>query len=81
MGCEYEQYETFCKTEFADLKTAINKLDNSIRGNGKPGLLVRIDRLEQAEEVRSKLLWLIAASVVTSTVSLIASLILMFVKG
>ena len=65
MGCESGQYEMVCKGEFAELRTKLDRLDEAIRGNGKPGLQRRLDRLEMAEAVRSRLLWIIAASTVT----------------
>lgn len=33
--------------------------------NGKPGIQLRLDRLELAEATRSRLLWIIAGSTVT----------------
>lgn len=70
-----EQYEQVCKDEFGEIKDKLDRLDEAIRGNGEPGLKVRIDRLERAEAIRSRLLWLIAASTVTGTVSLVFQLI------
>ncbi len=60
-----DQYESVCKGEFAEIKGKLDRLDESIRGNGKPGILLRLDRLESAEAVRSRLLWIIAGSTVT----------------
>jgi hypothetical protein len=51
--------------EIAELHSKLDKLDEAIRGNGKPGIQLRLDRLESAEAVRSKLLWIIAGSTVT----------------
>jgi hypothetical protein len=66
--CENEQYERVCKIEFVELHTKLDKLDEAIRGNGKPGIQLRLDRLELAEATRSRLLWIIAASTVTLAV-------------
>ena len=60
-----EQYEQVCKDEFGQINDKLDRLDEAIRGNGEPGLKVRIVRLERAEVIRSRLLWLIAASTVT----------------
>jgi len=54
-----------CKGEFAELHAKLDRLDEAIRGNGKPGIQLRLDRLESAEAVRSRLLWIIAGSTVT----------------
>ncbi len=60
-----DQYERVCKGEFASIHGKLDKLDEAIRGNGKPGIQLRLDRLESAEAIRSRLLWIIAASTVT----------------
>jgi hypothetical protein len=60
-----EQYENVCKGEFGSIHTKLDRMDEAIRGNGKPGIQLRLDRLEVAALTRSKLLWLIAASTVT----------------
>jgi len=64
IGCE-EKYEDVCKGEFGKIHTKLDALDEAIRGNGKPGIQTRLDRLEHAEETRSRLLWVITGAVVT----------------
>jgi hypothetical protein len=39
-------YDRVCKGEFAELHAKLDKLDEAIRGNGKPGIQLRLDRLE-----------------------------------
>jgi len=63
-----EQYEKVCKGEFASLHVKLDKLDEAIRGNGKPGIQLRLDRLEGNESRRSRLLWLIVGAAVTLAV-------------
>ncbi|HOK96613.1 MAG TPA: hypothetical protein PK052_04975 [Anaerohalosphaeraceae bacterium] len=66
MTCNSEQYENVCKGEFAELHKKLDGLDEAIRGNGKPGIQLRLDRLEQEKLTRSKVTWFlvgIAASV------------------
>jgi len=65
MGCENAQYEAVCKGEFAELHAKLDRLDEAIRGNGKPGLQRRLDRLEMAAAVRSRLAWMVAGAAVT----------------
>jgi hypothetical protein len=43
----------------------LDRLDEAIRGNGKPGILIRLDRLEQDAKRQSKLIWLIVGAMVT----------------
>jgi len=65
MGCETGQYDAVCKGEFGELHAKLDRLDEAIRGNGKPGLQRRLDRLEMAAAVRSRLAWLAVGSGVT----------------
>ena len=51
-----EQYESVCRNEFGEL-------------HAKPGIHRRIDRLETAEKVRSRLTWLITGAAVTLAAS------------
>jgi hypothetical protein len=60
-----EQYKTVCKGEFASVHTKLDRMDEAIRGNGKPGIQLRLDRLETSHAARARLLWLIAGAVVT----------------
>lgn len=48
------------------VNTKLDRIDNTIRGNGKIGILTRLDRLEQIRIFKSKLFWIgvgIAATV------------------
>jgi len=74
-GCG-EQFEQFCKPQFESLHTKLDRLDEAIRGNGRPGIQLRLDRLESAEMTRSRLLWIIAGSTVTLAVGAVWKLIL-----
>ena len=76
MSCENQQYEKVCQGEFASIHTKLDRLDEAIRGNGKPGIQLRLDRLESAEAVRSKLLWIIAGSVVSLAVAAVWKLVI-----
>jgi hypothetical protein len=70
-----EQYENVCKGEFAELHTKLDKLDEAIRGNGKPGIQLRLDRLESSQAIRSRLVWLIAGAAVTLAVGAVWKLL------
>ncbi len=54
-----------CQAEFAAIHHKLDQLDEAIRGNGKPGIQLRLDRLEQADRSRSRALWLIVGSATT----------------
>ena len=66
--CGNKQYENICKDEFAQIHTKLDKLDESIRGNGKPGILVRLDRLEQRDVKRNKFVWIVVGAVVSAII-------------
>ena len=68
MADDCEEHE-HCKTSFEVLFAKIDKLDEAIRGNGKPGILIRLDRLEQSAKTQSKLIWLIIGAVITAGAS------------
>ncbi len=57
MCAETNQYERVCKGEFAAISAKLDRLDEAIRGNGRPGIQVRLDRLEAAEKSRNRLIW------------------------
>ncbi len=63
--CGSEQYERICKGEFAAVHAKLDRLDEAIRGNGRPGVQLRLDRLEASEKSRTKLIWIIVGSAVT----------------
>ncbi len=71
-----EQYESVCKAEFSEIKEKLDRLDEAIRGNGKPGIQTRLDRLETSAAARSRVLWIIAAAVLTLAVGAVWKLIL-----
>lgn len=59
-----DRYRRFCEGEFAAIRAKLDRLDEAIRGNSRPGIQLRLDRLEAAEAMRSRLLWIIAGSTV-----------------
>jgi hypothetical protein len=71
-----DQYERVCKGEFASIHKKLDRLDEAIRGNGKPGIQLRLDRLEGAQATRSRLLWIIAGSVVALAVAAVWKLVI-----
>lgn len=62
-------FRSACEREFEELHRKLDRLDEAIRGNGRPGITVRLDRLEQDAKRQSKLIWLIVGSAVTALAS------------
>ncbi len=54
---------------FEVIEAKLDRLDEAIRGNGKPGILIRLDRLEQDAKRQAKLVWLIVGATVAAAVS------------
>ena len=74
MDCDH-QYESICKGEFVGLHKKMDRLDEAIRGNGKPGILRRLDRLESVETLRSKALWIVFGAALTGAGTVLMKLL------
>jgi hypothetical protein len=62
-------FRSACEREFAELHRKLDRLDEAIRGNGHPGINVRLDRLEQDAKRQAKLIWLIVGAGITAATS------------
>ena len=58
-----EQYNDICKGEFAEIKDTLKSIDHAIRGNGKVGIVTRLDRVERVLATGSRVFWGIALAV------------------
>ena len=67
------EFRTACEREFAQIRIKLDRLDEAIRGNGKPGITVRLDRLEQETKRQSRLVWLIVGSALTAFASVLVA--------
>jgi hypothetical protein len=61
--------------QFKELHDKLDRLDHAIRGNGEPGINIRLDRLEQNAIRHARWMWLIAGAGVTSMVNILFSLV------
>lgn len=68
-------FRSACEREFEEIHRKLDRLDEAIRGNGRPGITVRLDRLEQDAKRQSKLIWLIVGSAVTAFASVLVALV------
>lgn len=66
-------FRSACECEFEEIHRKLDRLDEAIRGNGRPGITVRLDRLEQDARRQSKLIWLIVGSAVTAFASVLVA--------
>ena len=63
----------FGKEHFEAIHRKLDRLDEAIRGNGRPGITVRLDRLEQDAKRQAKLTWLILGAVITALASVVVA--------
>ena len=71
---ECNQFEA-CQKHFQAIHTKLDRMDEALRGNGRPGLQMRLDRLEQDRLGRSKFFWLAMGTVGTCAATAVAMLI------
>ena len=86
MECDQQQ-QIICNGQFKAIVARLDQsdknvhekldaLDEAIRGNGKPGIQTRLDRLEQERLVRNKVLWFLLGIAGTIGGALLTALIL-----
>jgi len=61
--------------QFAALHAKLDRLDECLRGNGKPGALLRIDRLERDARRQGKLIWMVIGALITSFTWVVVAMI------
>jgi hypothetical protein len=61
--------------EMSEIHDKLDRLDEAIRGNGRPGLRQRLERLEEAEGSRRRLTWIVLGAFVSAGASAIMELI------
>jgi len=64
--CNIEQEH--CQKQFDLLFDKLDKLDSAIRGNGKPGITVRLDRLEQSTKIYTRIIWVLLGAALTALI-------------
>ncbi|MCG3180113.1 MAG: hypothetical protein BIFFINMI_02468 [Phycisphaerae bacterium] len=65
---ECSQFEQ-CQNHFESIHRKLDRLDEAVRGNGRPGIQLRLDRLEQDAKRQSKLTWLIIGAAIAALAS------------
>ncbi|NQU76016.1 MAG: hypothetical protein HQ546_06880 [Planctomycetes bacterium] len=66
-----DRYETTYKVEFKAIHEKLNHIDEALRGNGKPGVNIRLDRLERVAAVQARMIWVVLTAVVGLVVQLV----------
>jgi len=70
-GCE-DRYEQICRAEFQAIRRQLDVLDEAIRGNGKPGINRRLDRLETVSVGWSRLVWITVGAALAAAFRVLA---------
>jgi len=56
------------------IEEILRGIDQAIRGNGKPGINVRLDRLEQGARRQARMGWMLTGAVVGGVISMVVIL-------
>jgi len=72
---EHCDNEKHCQQQFDILFEKLDRIDVAIRGNGKPGIIVRLDRLEQSAKSQAKIIWLLVGAVAAGLTTAIATIL------
>jgi hypothetical protein len=60
------------RVKIENIEKTCQEIRDCLLGNGKPGLVVRTDRLEQKDKVRAKLFWLVFSTLAAVTAKVLA---------
>lgn len=58
-----------------NIEQTCKEIKECLLGNGKPGLVVRTDRLEQKDQIRSKMFWLLTSTTGALVVKMVADML------
>lgn len=64
-----------CKARFDTIDGKLDAIHNRLFvGNGQPAVVTRIDRLEQNEKARSKILWILVGAIIVGAANMFLDL-------
>lgn len=58
-----------------NIESTCKEIKECLMGNGKPGLVLRTDRLEQKDQVRAKMFWLLFTATLGVVVKTVADML------
>jgi hypothetical protein len=67
------------RREVTEIHTKLDRMDEAIRGNGHPGIKQRLERLEEAEDSRRRLSWIVIGAFVAAGASALMQLVQLLV--
>ena len=66
-----------CQKAFDHINYKLDRIDKALRSNGEPGMVTRIDRLEQTDKRSGKLGWILIGAAIT----VISGLVVLVIKN
>ena len=69
----FQHFEKHLKRMETTLTAKLDKIDEDIRGNGKVGMNVRLDRLENSKKLVSRYFWIIISAMVPTFIGIYLS--------
>ena len=70
----FKHFEKHLEKMETSLTAKLDKIDEDIRGNGKDGINVRLDRLENSKKLTNRWFWVIVSAAVPALISIYLSL-------
>ena len=69
----FQRFEENLKRMETSLTAKLDKIDADIRGNGKDGVHIRLDRLENTKKLVSRYFWILVSATVPALISIYLS--------
>ncbi len=70
---QFQHFEKHLEKMETSLTAKLDKIDEDIRGNGKDGMDVRLDRLENSKKLVSRYFWILVTGAVPALISIYLS--------
>ncbi len=69
----FQRFEENLRRMETSLTAKLDKIDEDLRGNGKVGMNVRLDRLENSKKLTNRWFWAIVSAAVPALISIYLS--------
>ena len=69
----FQHFEKHLEKMESSLTAKLDKIDEDIRGNGKDGMNVRLDRLENTKKLVSRYFWIVVGAAAPAFISIYLS--------
>lgn len=69
------------ESQLAEIRAAISRLDECVRGNGKPGLVTRVTLIESVQARSSRLAWILVTAATGAAASSITAAVVTMIHA